>query len=201
MAKKKTTKKKVKGRTPRPKRKIIAIDIKTFDMDKFLFIDRQIFLTGGINQTLSTNITKQLITLSRLDKESPILIWINSVGGSFTDGLAIIDAIQNSPSPTITIISGGASSMAGIISVCATKRYITPNSYWMGHEGTIEASDYLEKAEDRIEHCKVLMKQVHNILRNKTKLTDRDLRKATTGELWLGAEECLNKGIVDGIFK
>ena len=191
---------KKKAKPKRSKKKRTPKKIPEIKPDQILLGSRQIFLNGVIDSNSAGNIIKQLRALDKLE-DSPIVLWINSGGGSITNGLAIIDTIKIIKSGVITIINGIAASMAGIISVCGDKRFITENSIWMAHDGTTGGIDYFEKLYDRTDYIRNLQKQLLTILRNKTKLSERELTKARHGELWLFAEDCEKKGIVDAIIK
>ena len=99
--------------------------------------------------------------------------------------------------PVVTVITGIAASMAGIISITGVERIITKNSVWMAHNAVGGSYDYFEKVYDKVDYLKLLEKQIFKIFRDKTKLTERELTKSRNGELWVFAEEAKKKGIVD----
>jgi ATP-dependent protease ClpP protease subunit len=112
-----------------------------------------------------------------------------------------MNTIRTISAPVITIINGEAASMAGIISVVADKRYITPNSYWMGHPVWDIAGGNPQTIKDRGIYLEKLEGDLNNIFKEKTKLTEEEFQKMCRGELWLNSEECLSKGVVDEIVK
>jgi ATP-dependent Clp protease protease subunit len=206
MKKKKVTKKKkVLKKTirkiPRKRRLVKPKSLRgKIDIDQELIQGKQVFLFGVIDDKLAQEVVKRLITLDRISKSkaSPITMWINSNGGSVLSGLSIIDTMTSLRVPVVTVIAGMAASMAGVISVCGYKRVITKNSIWMSHDmsGGV-AGDYATKTIDRIEFIKWSQNKLFTLLRNRTKLSERELTKARHGELWLTAEECKEKGVVD----
>ena len=177
-------------------RKIFKDEIK---IDQILLHNRQIFLTGVINDEKTHEINTKLHALNAYSPGTSIILWINSPGGSIQDGLAIIDCMTGIESPVITIINGSACSMAGVISIFGTRRMMTKNSTWMAHDVTTFHYDYLTKAEDRFEYSKKLASTIMKMFRNKTKLQEKDLEKARHGELWLNSKECKKKGIIEEI--
>lgn len=179
----------------RRKRKLSEIKI-----DQVLLNNRQIFLTGIIDEELSDKIMKEMIALDKT-KQAPILMWINSRGGEVASGFAIIDCMRALGSSVVTIINGRACSMAGLISIAGKQRLMTQHSVWMSHDMFTGAVDYMEKVRDRIKFSEELQSDLFKFLRNNTKLTEKDLQKARTGELWLRARDCKLKGIVDLIAK
>jgi len=163
--------------------------------------DRYILLYDIITNT-STDITVSKIkAMNILDSKKPITIEINSPGGDVSCGFSLINAIEQSIAPIHTIISGQCASMAALISIVGKKRNIYYNSYWMQHPLSEGQADYLQFIKDRTKFLIHLDNITNNILRKYTKLTKLDLRKCSVGELWLSADECLKKGIVDKIIK
>jgi len=167
------------------------------DVQQELLRKRHLFLYGVIDDNTAYTLAQQLIVLDSKNSDA-ITLWINSPGGSVTAGLAIIDVVTSLRSPVITAINGLAASMAGVISVCGSKRVMTRNSLWMSHDVlSYIGHEYVTKVIDRIEFAKWAQSKVFEILRTRTKLTEKDLNKARVGELWLDASECLKKGVVD----
>ncbi|RLI65940.1 MAG: hypothetical protein DRO67_01920 [Candidatus Asgardarchaeum californiense] len=169
------------------------------DIDQILLQKREIFLFGVITTDLANNIIKKLLALDHISKK-PIILWINSPGGSVRQGFAIIDIINSIKAPVITIISGQACSMAALISLAGKKRVITRHSVWMIHDmsGGI-SGDYTTKVLHRTHYLKQEQDRLFKFIKNRTKLTPSDMTKAKNGELWLNAVECLNKGVVTDI--
>ena len=168
-------------------------------VDQILLHNRQVFLSGVIDTEKAHDIVTKLTALNAYDTGAPIVLWINSPGGSVYDGFAIIDCMTTMKSPVITIVSGKACSMGGIISIFGMKRYMTKNSVWMAHDMSTGNFDYITKTEDRFENSKRLQSKVIQMFREKTKLSEKDLEQSRHGELWLDAGECRAKGIIEEI--
>jgi ATP-dependent Clp protease protease subunit len=168
------------------------------NIEQVLLHSRQVFLTGDICEESSLNIVVQLIALQEINKK-PIVLWINSCGGDLASGYSIIATMRMSTAPIITIINGEACSMAGNISLYGHRRYITSESWWMAHD---VASCQRESASKLIARTFQLQKEQCNwisLLKEKTKLTAKDLEIAQNQELWLSAIQCKEKGIVDDV--
>lgn len=118
---KKNTKKETKPKTP--------TDVNLLD-------NRIIRLTKAVDTETSEKIVEQLLKLDAIKSNKDIIFYINSPGGSVSDGMAIYDAMQIVKSDVKTICLGRCSSMAAILLSGGTKgkRYITPNSEVMIHE-------------------------------------------------------------------
>ncbi len=169
-------------------------------IDQVLLKNRVIFLSETITEDSAKKINQQLIALDRIAK-TPIYLWINSRGGEVNSGFAIIDTIRAVKTPVVTIIAGYACSMAGVISICGDIRLMTENSIWMAHDMTAGIHDYATKLIERADYYKRLQKQLFDIIRRKTKLSESEIKKAINEELWLNSIECKNKSIVDKILK
>jgi len=175
--------------------------MKEIKIDQILLNARQIFLFKEINEKSSLDIVNKLVSLDNI-KTDEICLYINSPGGDIDYGFAIIDAIKAIKSHVITIISGHACSMAGVVSIAGDKRLITENSVWMSHDmsGGIHG-DYTTKILDRSDYLKREQRRLFDFLKIHTKLSNKELQIAQHGELWLYPEECKEKGIVDKIIK
>jgi ATP-dependent Clp protease protease subunit len=161
--------------------------------------NRTIFLFDMINNCSAEMVCSLIQGMNILDSTKPITIEINSPGGSITDGLAILDCIQSSKAPIYTIITGGASSMAGLLSIAGKKRYMTKNAVWMMHSSSDVIGDYLTHIKDRTKFMIKLEKQMDLIMQSKTKLSKNQFNTIRNGELWLFSEDALRYGIVDKI--
>ncbi len=168
-------------------------------VDDILLKHRRLFLYDEVNAEKMEKLVKQLFVLDGLNHK-PIYLYINSPGGSINDGFSLINIMRFLKSPVITIINTEACSMGGLISVAGKQRFMTRNSFWMAHDmrGGIWG-DYSGKVEYRADYIKKCWKMIETHLKTYTKLTAQDLQQARNGELWLTAEECLKKGVIDKI--
>ena len=97
----------------------------------------------GVEYRMSNSFLKNMRALD-LKSDKPIIIHMHSVGGEWSDGMAIYDAISMSRSYVTIIAYGQAESMSSIIFQAADLRLITPNTYFMSHYGSSAAiGEYL----------------------------------------------------------
>lgn len=187
--------------TKKKTRKKKSINGKKIVVDQILLKGRQLFLFDAIDNETARRLVKEIIALDKI-KNAPIALYINSPGGSCSDGFAIIDAINGVRSPVITFITGEACSMAGLVSIAGDKRVMSHSAIWMSHDmaGGVWG-DYTTKVIDRTEHLKRYQAQIFEFLRKHTKLSEAELEKARHGELWLTAIEAKKKGVVDSVVK
>lgn len=165
---------------------------------KILNKNRYILLYDEINNMSSDMVCSKLRAMDILNHK-PIYLEINSGGGSVPDGMSIINTIEHIKSKVVTIISGQACSMAALISIVGDKRLIYANSYWMQHSTSDIIGDYVNYIKDRVKFLSEFEHRTEKILKTHTKLTNADIMKIRSGELWLNADQCLIKGVTDEI--
>lgn len=161
--------------------------------------NRYILLFDIINNCSADLVCSKLRAMNYLDSKKPIYLEINSPGGMVSYGMSIIDTIADIKSPVYTVISGEACSMAAMISVVGAKRFMMKNSVWMEHSTSDLMGDYLTHIKDRTSFLIKLEKRMDAILKQRTKLTQRQMMQIKNGELWLFPEDALKAGIVDRI--
>ena len=175
-------------------KKSIFRDRKKIDIEQILLYHRQIFLFGVIDDELANTINKQLIVLDKINHK-PIVLRINSGGGSLSAGFSIIDTMNMLITPVITCITGYACSMAGLISIAGTlnNRVMTKYSVWMAHDMYAYNKNYATKMIDYTDYLKKEQKRLFEFLSQHSKLSQAELTKARNGELWYFAEEAKDR--------
>jgi len=178
-----------------PKKKIKGIP--ELKIDDIVLKQRDLFLYSSVDDESILKLTKELLVLDSINHK-PIKLWINSPGGSTMSGLSFINIMKRIKSKVITIINIQACSMASQISVAGDERWMVKNGWWMAHDmsGGI-GGDYSAKVEYRAKWIAKHFKTLENNYKKYTNLTKKELEIARHGELWLTAEECLVKGIID----
>ena len=112
---------------------------RSYDIYSRLLKDRIIMLTEDVNHVTASSIVAQLLFLESEDPDKEISFYINSPGGSITDGMAIVDTMRYIKCPISTICVGMAASMGAVLLACGNKgkRFATPNSEIMIHQPLI----------------------------------------------------------------
>lgn len=187
--------KKRKKKISRRASRIPALEIRP---DQILLNERTVLLFGEIDERMAYRTVEKLMALDKVSND-PILLLINSPGGSCSDGFAIIDAIKGIRSNVVTLVTGEACSMAGFISVAGDRRIISSTAIWMAHNMRAGIIDYVEKMKDRVKFYSWYEDKANDFLKKHTKLSHQDIQKAINGELWLDAKEALKKGVVDKV--
>ena len=169
--------------------------------DKKFIEERKIFLWGVVDDKSAKDITARLMYLDAVDPGKEIKFYINSPGGVVTSGMVIYDTMQMIKSPVSTICMGMAASMGSILlsGGAKGKRYIFPHGEVMIHQpsgGGQGTSADLEIMAVQIRKIKALGAQ---ILADNCGQTFEKVMKDFDRDYWMGAEESLAYGIVDGI--
>jgi len=174
---------------------------RSYDIFSRLLKERIIFITGSINDSVSSLVCAQLLFLESESKDKDIYMYINSPGGSVTAGLAMYDTMQY-VKPDISTVSIGLSASAGsllLMAGTAGKRISLPNSKIMIHQ---PSAGFQGQATDIEIHAK-------DILDTKKRLNDlyvkhcgKDLKTvedAMERDNYMNPEQALEFGLIDKI--
>lgn len=169
-------------------------------IDSKLIEQRKVFLWGQVDDKSAKHVIDRLLYLDSL-AVSDIQLYINSPGGYVTSGFAIYDCIKSLNSDVSTICTGFAASMGSLIlSVGAKgKRFIQPHARVMIHQpsgGTRGQASDIEITAKEIILTKELSAQ---ILADNCGQTFEKIMKDFNRDHWMGAEESVAYGIVDGV--
>ena len=154
-----------------------------------------------VDDKSARDITSRLMFLDAIDPGKEIKFYINSPGGVVTSGMVIYDTMQLIKSPVSTICMGMAASMGSILLSGGEKgkRFIFPHGEVMIHQpsgGGQGTSADLEIMAEQIKKIKALGAQ---ILADNCGQSFEKVMKDFDRDYWMGAEESLQYGIVDGI--
>lgn len=94
---------------------------RSYDIFSRLLKDRIIFLGEDVNQTSASLVIAQLLFLESEDPDKEIHLYINSPGGSITDGMGIVDTMNYIKCPVSTICIGMAASMGAVLLAAGEK--------------------------------------------------------------------------------
>lgn len=180
--------------------KIRLIDDK---MDEVILKARRIFLSDPVDGDSAKDIIRKLWYLELSEPGKPILLVINSPGGSVDSGFAIWDQVKMISSPVSTLITGLAASMGSILSLCASpgRRFATPHSRIMIHQPSIhgfvkgQATDLDIQAKEILKTRGALV----NLYVKATGKNEKTIEKAIERDTWMSANEALDFGLLDKV--
>lgn len=174
---------------------------RAYDLPSCLLEDRIILLDSEINSQVATSIVAQLLFLESQDDTSPITIYINSPGGSISDGLAIYDVMNKIKAPIVTICIGMAASMAAFLLCSGSKghRYCMPNATVMIHQPLGGAQGQATEIEIVAKRILYLREKMYNIMAKNSGTDFETMAKACERDNYLTPEDALKMGLIDKI--
>ena len=177
----------------------------SFDMklEQMLLKKRRIFLSTAVTDDSTKDIIRKLWYMEFTEPGKPILLVINSPGGSVDSGFAVWDQIKMISSPVTTLVTGLAASMGSVLSLAAEpkKRYATPHARIMIHQPLIHGV-IQGQATDLDIQAKEIIKTRNAIIELYSQATGKDhatIEKTIDRDTWMSAEEAKEFGLLDGI--
>lgn len=176
---------------------------RSYDIFSRLLKDRIIFLSEDVNSASASLVVAQLLFLESEDPDKEISIYINSPGGSITDGMAIVDTINYIKCPVSTICVGMAASMGAVLlaSGAKGKRFATPNAEILIHQPLISGGLSGQTTEIKIhaDHMVKTREKLNKLLSEKTGQNLETIERDTERDNYMTAQEALEYGLIDGI--
>ncbi len=161
---------------------------------------RRIFIPDSIDNESAHDVIRRLWYLELTEPGKPILMIINSPGGSVDSGFAIWDQAKMISAPVTTLVTGLAASMGSVLSLCAPpkRRFATPNARFMIHQPLI-AGVIKGQATDLEIHAKEILKTRKNLVDIYVDATGKDaetIEKAIDRDTWMSADEAKKFGLL-----
>ena len=176
---------------------------RSYDIFSRLLKDRIIFLAEDVNPTSASLVVAQLLFLESEDPDREINLYINSPGGSITDGMAIVDTMNYIKCPVSTICVGMAASMGAVLLASGEKgkRFATPNAEILIHQPLISGGLAGQTTEIKIhaDHMVKTREKLNKLLSEKTGQSLEQIEKDTERDHYMTAQEALEYGLIDGI--
>ena len=177
---------------------------RSYDIFSRLLKDRIIFLSEDVNHVTASLVVAQLLFLESEDPDKEICLYINSPGGSISDGMAIVDTINYIKCPVSTICVGMAASMGAVLLACGDKgkRFATPNAEVMIHQPLIGGgglSGQTTEIKIHADHMVRTRDKLNKLLSEKTGQSLETIERDTERDNYMTAQQALEYGLIDGI--
>lgn len=180
---------------------------RSYDIFSRLLNDRIIVLSEDVNSSSASVIVAQLLYLEGQDPEKDIYFYINSPGGSISDGMAIHDTMNYIKCDVSTICVGMAASMGAFLLASGTKgkRFALPNSEILIHQPLISGgqggglSGQASDIQIHANHLVQIKKKMNRMLSEYTGQPLEVVEKDTDRDNYLTAEEAKAYGLIDEI--
>ena len=179
---------------------------RSYDIFSRLLNDRIILLHDQVNSATASVVVAQLLYLEGQDPDKDIYLYINSPGGSVSDGMAIYDTMQYIKCDVSTICTGMAASMGAFLlsSGAKGKRIALPNSEIMIHQPLISGSGLSGQVTDIMIHSNYLQRTKERLNRILSENTGKDYEticRDTERDNFMSADEALEYGLIDKVYR
>ena len=174
---------------------------RSFDIYSRLLKERIIFLTGEVNDDVSSLVCAQLLFLESENPKKDIFLYINSPGGIVTSGMAMYDTMQYISCDVNTMCIGQACSMGSLLLAggAKDKRFSLPNTRIMNHQ---PSGGFRGQATDIEIHAKEILdlkKRLNGIYAHHTGKKLKTIEDAMERDNFMSPEEALKFGLIDHI--
>lgn len=176
----------------------------SFDMEDVE--ERRLYINGEIDDDVISSIGYQILRYNRLDKNLkeedrvPILLYLNTDGGSLYSGNSLISIIKSSITPVHTVNLGRCFSMGFLIFIAGKERYTLDNGVFLLHDGSNGGFDSSAKMVDKIEFEKnVIERKIKEFVLENTAITAKTYDKNYRKEWYMDADKAKELDIADYI--
>ena len=174
---------------------------RSYDIFSRLLNDRIIFLGEEVNATTASLVVAQLLYLEAQDPDKDIQFYINSPGGSVTDGMAIYDTMQYIKCDVSTICIGMAASMGAFLLSSGTKgkRLALPNAEIMIHQPSAGTQGQITDMALHLRRLETIKRKMNQILPDNTGKSVEQLPPDCERDNFMSAQEALEYGLIDKV--
>ena len=176
---------------------------RSYDIFSRLLNDRIVFLGEEVNATTASLVVAQLLYLEAQDPDKDIQLYINSPGGSVTDGMAIYDTMQYIKCDVSTICVGMAASMGAFLLAAGTKgkRLALPNAEIMIHQPSAGTQGQITDMSIHLKRLETVKKRMNQILADNTGKSVEQVTADCERDNFMTAQEALEYGLIDKVIE
>ena len=174
---------------------------RSYDIFSRLLNDRIVFLGEEVNATTASLVVAQLLYLEAQDPDKEIQFYINSPGGSITDGMAIYDTMQYIKCDVSTICIGMAASMGAFLlsSGAKGKRLALPNAEIMIHQPSAGTQGQITDMAIHLRRLEIIKTRMNRILSENTGKPIEVVTADCERDNFMTAQEAMEYGLVDKV--
>lgn len=176
---------------------------RSFDIYSRLLKERIIFLSGPVNDQVSSLIVAQLLFLESEDPKKDIYFYINSPGGIVTSGLAMYDTMQYIRPDVATLCIGQAASMGSLLLTAGApgKRFCLPNSRIMIHQPSGGYQGQATDIEIHAQETLALKRRLNDIYVKHTGQKLSVIEKSMERDNFMSPEKAKDFGLIDEVIE
>ena len=174
---------------------------RAYDIFSRLLKERIIFITGGIEDGMSTLVCAQLLFLESENPKKEINMYINSPGGVVTSGMAIYDTMQFIKPPVATLCMGQAASMGSLLLAAGHKdmRFALPNARVMVHQPSGGAQGQVTDILIQAREIENMKRRLNQIYVHHTGKTYEEIEAGLERDNFMTAEAAKDWGLIDKV--
>ena len=174
---------------------------RSYDIYSRLLRDRVIMLDTEVSEHTASLLVAQMLFLESENPDKDISLYINSPGGSVTDGVAILDTMNFIKCDIQTIVMGQACSMGSLLASSGTKgkRFMLPHARHMIHQVSSGTRGTAIDMKIQLEETLKLNTLLTEIYVKNTGKTYEELEKDMSRDCFMSAAEAVSYGLADKI--
>ena len=174
---------------------------RSWDIYSRLLKDRIVFIGAPIDDYVANAVIAQLLFLQMEDPKKDIHLYINSPGGSVTDGMAIFDTISFLTCDVVTYCIGLCASMSTVLLSAGTpgKRNALPHSRVMIHQPSGGAGGQTSDISIAAKEILRWRRTINEVLAEKSGKTVEELENDSDRDYYMSAEEAAAYGLIDQV--
>ena len=176
---------------------------RSYDIFSRLLNDRIILLSEEVNDTTASLIVAQMLYLESQDPDKDIQFYINSPGGSVTDGMAIYDTMQYIKCDVSTICVGMAASMGAFLLSAGTKgkRIALPNAEIMIHQPSAGTQGQITDMAIHLKRLETIKKRMNRIMAENTGKSVEQVTADCERDNFMTAQQAVEYGLIDKVIE
>ena len=176
---------------------------RSYDIFSRLLNDRIILLGEEVTRASANLIVAQLLYLESVDPDKDIYLYINSPGGSVTDGMAIYDTMKYIKCDVSTICIGQAASMGAFLLSAGTpgKRIALPNAEIMIHQPSAGTQGQITDMAIHLRRLEQVKERMTRLMAEHTGQPVDVVKDACERDNFMTAEEAKTFGLIDTIIE
>ena len=174
---------------------------RSYDIFSRSLNDRIVMLCEEVTDASASLVVAQLLYLEGQDPDKDIQLYINSPGGSVTDGMAIYDTMQYIKCDVSTICIGMAASMGAFLlsSGAKGKRFALPNAEIMIHQPSAGTQGQITDMAIHLKRLEVIKKRMNRILADNTGKPVEVVTADCERDNFMSADEAVEYGLIDKV--
>lgn len=171
------------------------------DLTDRMFQRRVIYFSEEVTRESCRELNMQLMMLEAENPGQPIVLFIDSPGGSVDSGLAVYDTIRLITSPVTTVVMGMAASMGSLIFLAGEKRIMLPNARLLIHDPYIPSGTSGKPLllQEELEKLMKIREKTAKIIAERTGQTLEWVYERTKTDYIMDAAEALSCGAATAI--